>query len=248
MKGKWTIFLIIRHPKIISVCLLSLITVFTFYIYNHHGTTSSDKLKDRNIVIDPGHGGVDGGAHRGEILEKDINLQIGKFLKEELEKEGTKVILTREEDKSLDKLNQASPSRHKRDLLARVQIINSNQPNIYLSIHVNINPQSPQSKGPMVFYLRKLEQGKLLGTAVLHQLNEFTNKYGIHGEEEPIGTKRFVILRQPQGIGILVEVGFLSNSRDRELLVQEEYQRGLAHAMVQGIKDYYQQYPGDNKQ
>lgn len=79
----------------------------------------------RVIVIDPGHGGIDGGTSYNEVLEKNINLEIGLKLKKYLEtKNNLKVVMTREEDTALDHLNNYSSSRHIRDLRARIDIIN----------------------------------------------------------------------------------------------------------------------------
>ena len=77
------------------------------------------------IVVDAGHGGIDGGANRDGIPEKAINLNLALKLKTLLEHKGFKVILPRDQDVSLDNLNQASGSRHERDLIARVAIINA---------------------------------------------------------------------------------------------------------------------------
>ncbi len=82
-------------------------------------------LGQRIVVIDAGHGGIDGGTTYGGILEKDINLEIALRLRDYLQNESdTKVIMTREEDISLDHLNRYSRSRHTRDLRARIDIIN----------------------------------------------------------------------------------------------------------------------------
>ena len=64
------------------------------------GPVKEEEVSKGIVLIDAGHGGIDGGAQsRNGTIEKDINLQISKRLKEKLEKEGYKVYMTREEDK-----------------------------------------------------------------------------------------------------------------------------------------------------
>ena len=59
------------------------------------------ETKQKTILIDPGHGGFDGGAvSPGGVVEKDINLKISLKLREKLEKAGYKVFLTREDDRA----------------------------------------------------------------------------------------------------------------------------------------------------
>ena len=86
------------------------------------------------VLIDAGHGGIDGGAQsKNGTIEKDINLQISKRLKEKLEKEGYKVYMTREEDKEL------SPKKVK-DLEARCKMKIETKCDVFISIHQNKFP------------------------------------------------------------------------------------------------------------
>lgn len=107
------------------VLLIALFSLFIHYVslpvYTFADTQS------RIIFIDPGHGGIDRGTNKDGILEKEVNLVIAKKLKALLEQKEYKVIMSREEDISLDDLNSFSKSRHKRDLNARVNIINNSK-------------------------------------------------------------------------------------------------------------------------
>ena len=76
-----------------------------------------------NISIDPGHGGVDGGAMDNQgLIEKDINLDISLDLKRQFESDGFDIVMTREEDKSLEDLSDVNRSRYIRDIYARTDI------------------------------------------------------------------------------------------------------------------------------
>ena len=106
------------------------------------------------VLIDAGHGGIDGGAQsRNGTIEKDINLQISKRLKEKLEKEGYKVYMTREEDKEL------SPKKVK-DLEARCKMKIETKCDIFISIHQN-KFNSEKCFGAQVWYASNEKSMKL---------------------------------------------------------------------------------------
>lgn len=110
------------------------------------------------IVIDPGHGGFDPGAMSGNIKESTINLKIAIRLKEYFEMFGFKPILTRytEDDLSED-------DRKAHDLIKRKQIILKNDPEIFISIHLNSFPVGKYF-GAQVFYENSNEEGKKLAS------------------------------------------------------------------------------------
>ena len=80
------------------------------YIYGQGPAVSAFRawipLSGKVIVIDPGHGGIDGGASFNNVLEKNMNLEVSLKLKRMLERDGANVILTRAKDVSLDHLNR----------------------------------------------------------------------------------------------------------------------------------------------
>ena len=189
------------------------------------------------VVIDPGHGGVDGGTGGGGMLEKDINLDIAKRLKSVLEGKGYRVTMTRETDTSLDKQNSASKSRHKRDLIARTDIINSSNAPVFLSIHVNSNFNMPSMDGSYVFYYGKSEKSRALAEHVQNALNGITVQ-GKGRTENPPLKGRYHVLLNSKIPGILVETAFISNDRERQLLKTPEFRQQLAEAIGEGIAGY----------
>lgn len=101
------------------------------------------------IVIDPGHGGMDGGASSNKgTTEKDINLRIAMYMKELAELDGWKVVMTRETDKSLHKKEEGTIRNQKtQDLIARRELIKETMPMVAVSIHLNSFKQDPSVRG-----------------------------------------------------------------------------------------------------
>ena len=120
------------------------------------------------FVLDAGHGGKDPGTISGSIYEKDINLQIVFYLKEELERLGARVILTRDGDYDL-----ATPNAHRRkksDFDHRISLINNSKADYYLSIHLNYLDDSSYY-GPQVFYSTVNDKNKDIALKLQKELN-----------------------------------------------------------------------------
>lgn len=223
--------------KCLIAILLTVVITITINTVIHTGA-EYQPLAGRRILIDPGHGGIDSGAtDGGSILEKDINLQIALKLKQSLESFNAKVGMTRETDTALDHLNRLSASRHSRDLLARVNFINSGEYDLFISIHANIS-DSRNTIGPLVLYSPKISHTKYLAQFVQRyadrQASQSTGKNISHTAEE----SDLFILRNAKIPGLLVETGFLSNAVEKRLLQDEEYQEKLANSIVEGILEY----------
>lgn len=140
----------IRYIIALTGCLIFIPLFTIFLLANNHNPA--------DIVVDPGHGGIDGGAAKKGVLEKEINLNVSKKLKTYLEAKGYKVLLTRESDMSLDKFGAAGQSRHSRDLNARVNIINNSGTEIFLSIHMNYSIKNPQADAHMYCIMIKFRK------------------------------------------------------------------------------------------
>lgn len=189
------------------------------------------------IVVDPGHGGIDGGTNKDGILEKEINLAISKKLKEFLEQKGYTVIMTRGEDISLDNLDNSSQSRHKRDLNARVNIINNSNAQLFLSIHVNCNIKKPTTDGAIVFYNEKFQENKVLAYCIQRSLNAMI----INGKNRTVHDPqqgKYFLLAYSQIPGVIVETAFMSNPEERQLLAKDEFREELARAIADGVERY----------
>src|SRR3954463_11341678 len=115
-------------------------------------------LSGRVILVDPGHGGPDGGAGDSNALEKDIALEVSLKLREYLQEQGALVIMTREEDIDLaDKDTRGYSRRKVEDLKKRLKMINDPNNDFFVSIHLNAIPSSRWS-GAQTFYSTRYEE------------------------------------------------------------------------------------------
>lgn len=230
--SKKKLILITAAPLIL---LFMIVSLFAF-LRNLPANIFADP-KSGIIVIDPGHGGVDGGTNRDGIVEKEINLEIAQKLKAFLEQKGYTVVLTREEDVSLDTTDSTGGSRHQRDLNARVNVINNSNAQLFLSIHVNCNLNKPSTDGSIVFYGDKFEQNKTLAYCIQRALNGMMvngKKRTIHDPQQG----NYFLLTHSQIPGAIVETAFISNAVERQLLTTDEFREQLARAIAEGVEWY----------
>ena len=182
------------------------------------------------VVIDAGHGGKDPGkVGINDALEKDINLAIAVQVKELLEKENIEVIMTREEDVMMAK--ESATNKKIEDMKERVNIINKAAPKLVVSIHQNSYHQEEVS-GAQVFYYSHSKEGAeaaaLMQTALLSCNEENTR--------QAKANDTYYLLKRTEVPTIIVECGFLSNQKEAELLVSDDYQKKMAAAITDGIK------------
>lgn len=212
----------------ISVLFLFIVFLctFTFVSAKEYEPT----LLGKTIYIDPGHGGIDPGAIYKEIKESEINLSISKVLKEELEKYGATVYLTRNGNYDLSENNSQNKKRN--DLTARSRLINESMCDMYISIHLN-SDSSPTWYGAQVFYTTKNEENKKIAEIMQNLLKENLNT-----KREAKNIKNTYLYERITRPGILVEAGFISNPNDRYLLNKTEYQQKIANVITQGVLKY----------
>lgn len=212
------------------VLFLLLLGICTFdYSY---AKERSYPLKNKIIYIDPGHGGSDPGAMYKEVEEKNINLEISKQLRTELQKLGATVYLTREDDYDL---SVPYTVNHKRsDLSRRSNIVNKSECHMFLSIHLNAD-QANSMKGAQVFYnSRNKENVKI--AKIFQQL--FREQ--LYSKRDYKRANDLYLLSRIETPAVLLELGFLSNANERYLLQTKDYQQKLVKVMVEGIQQYLQ--------
>lgn len=195
-------------------------------------------VNDRIIVIDAGHGGIDGGAvSETGLVEKDINLKIAKYLEGYLKDAGAKVVMTRNDDRGLYSEENATVKNKKRqDLLKRREIANSSGADMMISLHLNKFEQS-QYKGAQVFYETNFADSKKLATAIQKSLKENLDKSNTRMEMKIDSSKlQFQKLSIPS---VIVECGFLSNQEESIKLSTDEYQRKVALSIYLGVINFY---------
>lgn len=184
-----------------------------------------------NFIIDPGHGGKDNGSCYNEVLEDEINLNIATKLMNISINDGAISSLTRVGDYDLSSENATNHKRE--DLKARVDFINNSAAQFFVSLHMNSYPSNANVNGPMVYYEKNNVSSKALASEVSSVLNDFTN------HDKPIHYDDFYLFRNTIIPGILIECGFISNSKDRNNLTNELYQQQFAKKIYEGIENYF---------
>ncbi|HLS67440.1 MAG TPA: N-acetylmuramoyl-L-alanine amidase CwlD [Pseudogracilibacillus sp.] len=190
-------------------------------------------LAGKTIVIDPGHGGRDGGAKgQDNTEEKVIALDVSKRLRDYLEQAGAVVYLTREEDKDL--AGEKFIGRRKAaDIRNRLAFIHEKDADFFVSIHLNSLPSSRWS-GAQTFYYDRFPENKHLATMIqaeiIRNLQNTTRK--------PLEKRDMYLLKHAEIPGALVEIGFLSNDVELQLLKDKQYQEKMAVSIYQGMIRY----------
>lgn len=232
-----------------------------------------DRNKIDLVVIDPGHGGEDGGAvgrHSG-LKEKEVVLDIAKRLAKKLKKEGFKVILTRKDDTFLP-------------LGERTQIANGAGADLFISIHANASPKS-RPRGSETFFLAMAKNDEARAVAALENsairfekpesysqenltveldlilLDMVQNEYLRESSDlaemiqnqfkgrlripsRGIDQAGFYVLNRAYMPAVLVEVAFISNRDEERLLREGKFREEIAEAICRGAVDFKRKYEG----
>ena len=210
--------------KTLRILLLAIIVLFVFSL--------SVNGSSYYIYIDPGHGGIDGGAITNSgIYEKDIVLDISYEIKYFLELNGLSTRMTRTGDYDLASSN--APNRKKEDINNRVKMMNNNECILAISIHANAYSDKNQ-KGSQVFYNDKSLSSKKMGNIIQENLKK---KLG-NTNRKAMNIENKYILENVNCPICIVEVGFLSNNEEGNLLSGDSYRRLVAYAISEGIIKY----------
>lgn len=197
------------------------------------------------IVIDPGHGGMDGGAESADgTSEKMINLNIGRLVKSRLEHKGMKVIMTRSADEGLYDSSEAEGKAIRtlktEDMKARKEIIADVEPDLTVSIHLNSFTEDSSVKGAQVFYPGQgdpdaVKDSELAAGIVQDRLNKSLN--GSKARHELEKNDVFLLKNVTSPI-IIAECGFLSNPDEAARLKSQDYCEKVAGVIADGICAY----------
>lgn len=214
---------------ILMIIVLSLITALSI----SYGSLKTVPKYAINVVIDAGHGGIDGGASgiSKNIYESDINLDIAVKLKKYFETAKMGVIMTRKDKNGLYGSTQAGFK--KRDMLKRKEIITASKTDIVISIHLNKYPTNSR-KGAQVFFRQDSKQGILAAEKIQKQLNTNINLDRAYSALKG----DYYILNCSDIPSVIVECGFISNKEEEQLLIISEYQDKIAYNIFAGIMSY----------
>ena len=185
---------------------------------------NGNALKDRIIIIDPGHGGKDVGTLFDKIYEKDITLKVATLVKNKLEAAGAKVLMPRTGD--------TFPTPQD-----RVDFTHANYGEIFVSIHVN-SAKNADAKGTETYYAKTsgdmFQEDIDLATFVNNQIVKNVNM-----KNRNVREAKYIVVANTNIPAILVELGFLSNSEDRAKMTDDQYIELFAESIYKGILEYY---------
>lgn len=199
---------------------------------NNQGTGNG-----QTVLLDPGHGGVDSGAVNGSYYEKHLTMTLANKTKNYLENMGYKVVLTRSGDSSCLAVYSLTP-----DLQCRVDKSRQNSADVFVSIH--INAAVPGAIGTETYYNAngdydgsinaQPEKSKLLAQSI-------HNRYqpAMGSNNRGVMDSGLYVLRKNSVPATLLEIGFISDYRDLNKMINPTYQNNISSAIAQGINDYF---------
>ena len=221
-------------------------------------------LKINRVVIDPGHGGTDQGTvGRRGLMEKELVLDVAKRLGKLIEQGmGSEVIYTRADDTFIPlQARNEMANEKKADLFLSIHANSSPHPKIggievyYLNFTrsaeaLDVAARENASSEKSVFELRdliqtitlhdKIEESKEFASKVQGALQTFETRYNAAAKNRGVKKAPFVVLIGANMPSVLAEIGFLSNSREEQLLKRPDHRQRLAEALYQGVSRYAQ--------
>lgn len=221
-----------RHI-IIAVASALVLCAATFAVTFKKTEFVSDIPKDEiMVVVDAGHGGIDGGSvGKGTgIKESELTLSYALNLARQLNMLGIKTVLTRNNEMGL--YDPKAPNLKKSDMQKRKQIIDEASPALVVSIHMN-SFALRSCRGAQVFYKSKNEAGGQLAADIQSQ---FLNSLPYAKSEAQVGD--YFIVNCTDIPAVIVECGFLSNAQEEKLLISKDYQDKVCYNIVCGVLSF----------
>jgi len=197
----------------------------------------------RTFIVDPGHGGEDPGkVSPGGVYEKDINLAVAKKLSAVLSQGGGQVILTRDEDEALSNNESTVRQRKRADLERRWELAADSKADLYIALHCNSFPQG-KWYGAQTFYSPAVPGSKELATYIQDELTTFLG----NTTRKPKADNVSLIFTKARIPIVNIEMGFLSNPREEQLLQDPAYQDKIAWSVYAGVVRYLVEYSDQHK-
>ena len=219
--------------SVLGFCLLGIVILAVKYGSIHVTGSTDAYIKEMPVVvIDAGHGGTDPGKVGVDgSLEKDINLAVAKRLKTYLEQDDIRVIMTRETDTGL--YSDTDSRKKMADMKKRCEIIEESGADLVVSIHQN-SYHEENVFGAQVFYYQTSTEGEKAAGIIQDALQ----KVNPDNTKKIKANNTYYILKKTEVPTVIVECGFLSNYKEAQKLVTEDYQKSVAEAVAEGILSY----------
>lgn len=227
--------------KNLSVILLYMLIVSIFLAATYWGSTATSVIAQRipvergnTVIIDAGHGGVDGGATSctGK-LESAFNLEVALRLNDLMHLLGIHTKMIRTTDISVYTQGETIAAKKVSDLKERVRIVNETENALLVSIHQNTFPDGRYG-GAQVFYGEEGEGrqlAELLQTAFCSTVNPGSNRRSKQADG-------VYLMEHINTTGVLIECGFLSNAEEEAKLRTDDYQKQLCCVIAATVSNY----------
>jgi len=218
-------------------------------------------LKVSRIVIDPGHGGKDPGAISPTgLMEKDITLSVAKLLRKRLKKEGFEVFLTREKDVFIPlEERTAFANRKKADLFLSLHVNSNTKKSVRgietyflnlttdssaIEVAARENATSSKSISDLQLIIddlmlnSKINESSKFASCLQKSIISSVSSIDYRGKDLGVKQAPFFVLLGAQMPSVLLEIGFITNSKDRRLMTKKSYQNVLIDGIAKGINKY----------
>ncbi len=197
------------------------------------GSAVNGKEQKGCVVIDAGHGGDDPGkVGINGAKEKDVNLEIARLVKQYLEANDIRVVMTRETEEGL--YDDKAANKKVQDMKRRIEVMDETKPDAVVSIHQNSYPEE-YVHGAQVFYYTGSSKGQKLAESIQRQL---VIKADPENRREIKANDSYYLLKKTTIPIVIAECGFLSNTEEAKKLCSADYQRRVAWAICMGILRY----------
>ncbi len=201
-------------------------------------TNLTPSLKDKIIVIDPGHGGSDPGAiGLGKTREKDATLVISLKLRDLLVKKGAKVFMTRIKDNDV----HSASSTDAQELQARVDVGVKYKADVFVSIHHNASANRDVG-GISTYYFAKTKYDGMLADSVQKNM---IKSFAL--DDLGIRQAGFYVTKRSPMPAVLLEIAFISNPKEERLLKSNWFCSKMATSIANGLEDYFNSAAGGKK-
>lgn len=179
------------------------------------------------VVVDPGHGGREAGATYGGIYEKDINLKIANYTKEELERNGVRVYMTRTGDTTTS-------------LSSRTTLANNLNADLFVSVHNNAMTNKSSIKGTEVLYPTStiVKNGITSYSLASHLQNVVSSEAGTYNKGI-INRNNLYVLNHTNMPAVIVEVAYMTNSSDLKKLKNAKFLEKAGKAIAKGVLESF---------
>jgi N-acetylmuramoyl-L-alanine amidase len=230
-----------QGKRIITILLVFALACGAIYLgmdkVQTSSMTSAQPDKSKVIVLDAGHGGLDGGCSTADgVPEKGINLNILLDLRDMLRAEGYQVEVTRDTDKSIhDKGVEGIANQKSSDMDNRLAIFNKYPDALCFSIHQN-QYTDPKYSGAQMFYSESNDQSEYMAQILQKKFVQYIQPDNKR-EIKKCGKELFLCYFSKNPT-VMIECGFLSNAQDAENLKTEEYQKKVAFTIFSAINEY----------